>query len=152
MLYTEPLTEATHHNLMGPCTGQSYFTPSLLRSIFLYLWAQWGNNGDSWNRRGRGTFRSSSCHHLAQHWLRYSTICFMIYEAINMRFLSLSSLSRTHKKTQTLKREHTHTSSLSFLPSYFLSFWRQVVHSSLNIQSGGSPDAWASVNAGAIVS
>ncbi len=156
VLYTEPLTEATHHTLMGPCTGQSYFSPSLL-SIVLYLWAAWGNkvNGGSWNWRSGGAFRSSSCHHLAQHWLRYSTICFMIYEAINIRFpppapsfslsLSLSSLSRTHKKTQTLTRKHTQTPWVSF-PVIFLFFWRQVVHSSLNIQSGGSPDAWASVN------
>lgn len=27
VLYTEPLTEATHHTLMGPCTSQSYFSP-----------------------------------------------------------------------------------------------------------------------------
>lgn len=144
VLYTEPLTEATHHTLMGPCTGQSYFSPSLLLSIFLYLWGH-KVNGGSWNRRSRVAFRSSSCHHLAQHWLRNNTICFMIYEAINMRSPpSVSSLSRTHKNTNTYTRAHT--DSLSFLPSYFLSFWRQVVHSSLNIQSGGSPDAWASVN------
>lgn len=35
VLYTEPLTEATHHTLMGPCTSQSYFSPlSLPLSIF----------------------------------------------------------------------------------------------------------------------
>lgn len=152
VLYTEPLTEATHHNLMGPCTGQSYFSPSLLLPIFLYLRAEWASNGGSWNRRRRGAFRSSSCHHLAQHWLRYSTICFMIYEAINMRFPPPSPSffpsrlfhERTHKKHKYLHMSAQHPPS--FLTSSFLSFWRQVVHSSLNIQSVGSPDAWASVN------
>lgn len=126
VLYTEPLAEATHHNLMGPCTGQSYFSPSLLLPIF-FLWAEWGSSGGSWNRRSGGAFRSSSCHHLAQHWLRYSTICFMIYEAINMRFppstpsFFLSSISLTQKNNQ-----HKHTlalaNSVTLLPTYFLSF------------------------------
>ncbi len=36
VLYTEPLAEATHHNLMGLCSGQSYFSPSLLLPIFFF--------------------------------------------------------------------------------------------------------------------
>lgn len=38
VLYTEPVTEATHHTLMGPCTGQSYFSPlSFFPSFYLSL-------------------------------------------------------------------------------------------------------------------
>ena len=124
VLYTEPLTEATHHNLMGPCTGQSYFSPSLLPHIFLYLWAEWG----SWNRRSRDAFRSSSCHHLAQHWLRYSTICFMIYEAINMHcppllslFLSFFHLFHAHAHKNTNTYTHTQTPWVSFPVIFSLS-------------------------------
>lgn len=114
VLYTEPLTEATHHNLMGPCTGQSYFSPSLLLPSLLYLRAEWASNGGSWNRRLRGAFRSSSCHHLAQHWLRYSTICFMIYEAINMRFpppLFLFFPSRLFHERTHKKHKYLHAST-----------------------------------------
>lgn len=63
----------------------------------------------------------------------------MIYEAINMRPPPPPS---PRAKTNTSRQR---TQALEF--PYFLSFWRQVVHSSLNIQSVGSPDAWASVNA-----
>lgn len=132
VLYTEPLTEATHHNLMGPCTGQSYFSPSLLLPSLLYLRAEWASNGGSWNRRLRGAFRSSSCHHLAQHWLRYSTICFMIYEAINMRFpppssssFPLVSFTNEHtKNTNTYTQAHTNSPTpASAFPYYFFSLF-----------------------------
>lgn len=100
VLYTQPLTEATHHTLMEPCTGQTYFSPlslSLLLSVFLYLWAEWGNkvNGGSRNRWSWGPFRSSSSY----HWLRYSPISFMIYETINMHYPPPSLISFMHIHT-----------------------------------------------------
>lgn len=106
VLYTEPLTEATHHTLMGPVPAK--VIPLLSPSFYLsLLCTERGNkvNRGSWNRRRWVAFRSSSCHHLAQHWLRYSTISFMIYEAINMLFLSPSPSSRSHTNTQTLTRK-----------------------------------------------
>lgn len=98
VLYTEPLTEATHHNLMGSCTGQSY--SSLLLPIFIFEQSEDAVEVAETGEADEPS-SSSSCHHGAQHRLRYSTMCFMIYEAINMRFppsspsffLSLSSLS-----------------------------------------------------------
>lgn len=134
VLYTEPLAEATHHTLMKPCTSQSYFFPS----FYIYEESR-TKSVEVAETREAEAFRSSSYHYLAQHWLRYSTIYFKIYEAINMR--CPHSFTFTHTKNR-----HFYASTHKLKFPYFLSFWRQVVHSSLNIQSVGSPDAWASVN------
>lgn len=48
VLYTEPLTKATRHNLMWSCTGQIYSPSS---SSCLYIWAWLGINRGCWNMR-----------------------------------------------------------------------------------------------------
>lgn len=104
VLYTEPLAEATHHNLMGSCSGQSYSSPP----YYLYLGAEAAETG-------RADEPSSSCHGWTQHRLRYSTISFMRRSTcafLPLLFLSDSLIS------------FMHTNSLSFLPGYFLSFGR----------------------------
>lgn len=65
VLYTEPLAEATHHNLMGPCTGQSYFSPSL--SFFLSFFFEQSEGAAEVVETGEAEAHSD--HHHAITWL-----------------------------------------------------------------------------------
>lgn len=103
VLYTEPLTEATHHNLMEPCSSQSYFSPSLS----LYLLVEWGYKviGGSWNRR-----KQTHSHH---HAITRPNICwdtalsvswFMSLSTCPFPPLSSAPCTLTHKSTNTTRR------------------------------------------------
>lgn len=116
VLYTEPLTEATHHNLMGSCTGQSYSSPS----SYLHLWAEWGCNGGSWNRRSRWAIiiiivpSRGLTQVKIQHYLFHDLWGYQhALSSLLSPFLSVSLISFMHTNRKKNKKKHkdVHTST-----------------------------------------
>lgn len=132
VLYTEPLTEATHHNLMGSCTGQSYSSPS----SYLHLWAEWGCNGGSWNRRSRWAIiiiivpSRGLTQVKIQHYLFHDLWGYQhALSSLLSPFLSVSLISFMHtnrKKSQKNIKTYTPAHKLLDFPSQLFSLFPEI--------------------------
>lgn len=138
VVYTEPLTVATHHNLMASCDGQSYTSPS-----HLYLLAEMGvfnpeqHMSQYYRRRHDFTWLSAA---ISVWWLIRILKC-----VFRHLLLLLPSVA------EWINNKDAHTSTQTPSVSQFFSPLL-TAHRSLSIQNAGLPDACVSVNANAIVS
>lgn len=105
VLYLEPLTKATHHNLMWSCTGQIYSPSS---SSCLYIWAWLGINRGCWNMRSIWAVTIIIIIivvSLGKHRLRYSTICSGFVRLSRCTFLPPLTISFCHTLISSLHTE-----------------------------------------------